>query len=126
MTEYRKTVSLKISEPDIHKYRPPPGINLAVFEYDRNQHEAYAQFIINSEHPDIRYRRYREDIDNELARLKVAMDNISNYRNAPKGQQMRYELNPTSITNDMDYLRSRVRRSYSQPNSKDYGEVDIK
>lgn len=85
MTEYTKTVGIDYNK--IKKYNPPPGVNLNVYSVDNETLTALAQLIINSEHPDIRYRRYKEDLDAELCKLNAAIDNV---RKRPRGQQMRY------------------------------------
>ena len=103
MVEYTKSFGIDYNK--IKNYRPPPGMNLNVYEVDNETLTAMAQFIINSEHPDPRYRRYKEDIDRELSNIAVAIDNV---RNRPRGQQMHYQINADSITKDMDYLRKRV------------------
>lgn len=122
MVEYKKAVAIKYDNVRrLHEYIPPRGIDLQCFEIDDESKQAMVQFICNGEAPDGRDRKYREDIDNELCRLRIAIDNVTNHKKCPKGQQTRYETKLDSITNDMDYLRSRVTKLHS-PN---FGEIDI-
>lgn len=117
MVEYKKAVALRYNNvKELHEISMPRGINLQCFELDDYSKNAMVQLICNSEAPDIRDRRYKEDLDSELCKLKVAIDNVTNHRSCPKGQQMRHYPNVDMISNDMDYLRSRVKIS---------GEVDI-
>ena len=85
MTEY--TYSFGINYDKIRKYKPPAGVNLNVYSVDNETMMALAQFVINSEHPDVRYRKYKEDLDAELCKLNAAIDAV---RKRPRGQQMRY------------------------------------
>lgn len=122
MTEYKKAVAVRYNNVrELHEYVPPRGINLQCFELDDESKNAMVQLICNSESPSILDRRYKEDLDSELCKLKVAIDNVTNHKNCPKGQQMRHDVNLNSITNDMDYLRSRVIRMHS----KNLAEIDI-
>lgn len=88
MVEYTKTIGIDYNK--IKKYNPPPGVNLNVYSVDDETMMALAQLIINSEHPDVRYRKYKEDLDAELEKLNAAIDNV---RKRPRGQQMRYFTN---------------------------------
>ena len=122
MVEYKKAVAVKYNNVrELHEYIPPRGINLQCFELDDYSKEAMVQLICNSETPSVHDRRYKEDLDRELANLKVAIDNVTNNKNCPKGQQMHHETRLDMISNDMDYLRSRVTKLHS-PN---FGEIDI-
>lgn len=123
MVEYKKAVAVRYNNVgELHEYVPPRGINLQCFELDDYSKEAMVQLICNSESPSVQDRRYKHELDDELCKLKVAIDNVTNHKKCPKGQQVnQVTVNLDSITNDMDYLRSRVVKMHS-PN---FGEVDI-
>jgi hypothetical protein len=122
MVEYKKAVAIKYENVrELHEYVPPRGIDLQCFELDDYSKEAMVQLICNSETPSQLDRRYKEDLDRELCNLKIAIDNVTNHKSCPKGQQVRHETRLDMITNDMDYLRSRVKVQHSD----NFAEVDI-
>lgn len=122
MVEYKKAVAVRYDNVrELHEWVPPRGINLQCFELDDYSKQAMVQLLCNSEAPNELDRKYRSDLEAELCKLKIAIDNVTNNKNCPKWQQMRHETTLSSITNDMDYLRSRVTKLYSP----DFGEVDI-
>jgi hypothetical protein len=122
MVEYKKAVAVKYNNVrELHEYIPPRGIDLQCFELDDRSKQAMVQLICNSESPSVHDRRYKEELDAELCKLKIAIDNVTNHPKCPKGQQVRHETTLSSISNDMDYLRSRVKVQHSD----DFAEVDI-
>jgi hypothetical protein len=122
MVEHKKAVAIKYDNVrQLHEYIPPRGIDLQCFELDDYSKQAMVQLICNSEAPDIRNRRYKDDLDAEISKLRIAIDNVTNHKKCPKGQQVRHETTLSSISNDMDYLRSRVKVQHSD----NFAEVDI-
>lgn len=127
MVEYKKAVAVRYNNvKELYEYRPPRGIDLHCFELDDYSKRAMVQLICNSEAPDIRDRRYKEDLESEISNLQVAIDNVTNNKNCPKGQQVTHETRLDMISNDMDYLRSRVKPKKTTVNyDGNFAELDI-
>lgn len=159
MVESRRVA--KIRFPNIkaaRDYLPPTGMDFQVVKFDNKtdntikefnefhkdsyhkrlemeqegkEVEAICHFIVNSEYAYAPSRRYKEDIDAELSKLKVieegkAMQHLKEIEDAKKGQeggkfthQATMLANPFLDKDGFDYLRSRVKNISHTKMSKD-------
>jgi len=121
MVEYKRRAVLSATRRDLELYSPPIGINLQCWEFDDCTKQAFTQWVCNSETPTIAERRNMEDIDRELARLKVVCDRVRTQPNYLDKQQMRFECNLDELRGELDKLR----RTSSNRSQAGYGDLNI-
>jgi len=77
-----RDVKLRMSKAQQLAYRPPKGINVLFYAPNKTnlqipEGEVYATFYVPELDPEEEFQKYIDDIDNELATLKVLKDHVT-------------------------------------------------
>lgn len=124
MVEYKRKVVLSGSRHDLNYYldnHQPKGIDIQCWEFDEYTKQAFTQWVCNSETPTISERKNMQDIDNELARLKVICDRVRTAPNYLDAKQMKFECNLDELNGELDKLR----RTSSNRSQSGFGDLSI-
>lgn len=132
--EFTKTVRLNHSVEWMKaNYMPPSGINIVVRVPDLHNasEQTIAKFIANSIHPTV--PKYRQDIEQEINRLRVIEDKIKSFKDWKKVNRNTQKEGHTetiidSILEDLedtplDHQIKRATQKQQAPNGKTLGRI---